>query len=560
MKSLPSILRRSYLLPLSLSVVLLAQNPPPPGGRPPGFGPGNPRGGGPGSKVERKILKKFDADSDGRLSSVERQAARAELARNPVERRGPRGPGNNRFETGQPGPRISPADIAPTRSTNLFDLSSVRSVFLQFETDDWEKELADFHNSDVEVPASLTLDGKTYPDVGIHFRGMSSYDMVPAGSKRSFNVSIDFAHPGQNILGHRTLNLLNSHGDPSFIRSVLFSRIANEYIPTPRANFVQVIINGESWGLFVQVEQFNKDFTQARFKSSGGVRWKVPGSPGGQGSLGYLGSDPSAYRGIYELKTKESPKAWKDLIRLCQILDTTPAANLPSALEPILDVQGALAFLALDNALLNSDGYWVRTSDYSLFQDDQGRFHLVPHDFNETFTVAGGPGGGGRPGGPGGPGGPGFRDRPEGPGGPRPPGGGPGGPGGPGQGRRGGPGSGGVELDPLIAANDPSKALLHRLLAVPTYRTRYLELVRDIASRWLDWQKIGPEVVAWHRRITPFVEADTRKLSSFEAFAASLTSGPSDNTRPLPGTAPGLRSVIEQRRTYLLGPGTTNRD
>ena len=63
--------------------------------------------------------------------------------------------------------------------------------FLNFENDDWEKELADFYNTDVEVPATLIVDGQEYRDVGVHFRGKSSYFMVPAGYKRSLNVSLD---------------------------------------------------------------------------------------------------------------------------------------------------------------------------------------------------------------------------------------------------------------------------------------------------------------------------------------------------------------------------------
>ena len=58
-------------------------------------------------------------------------------------------------------------------------------VFLEFDNQDWEAELQDFHGTDVEVPATLTMDGKKYPNVGVHFRGMSSYMGVPAGSKRS---------------------------------------------------------------------------------------------------------------------------------------------------------------------------------------------------------------------------------------------------------------------------------------------------------------------------------------------------------------------------------------
>ena len=62
----------------------------------------------------------------------------------------------------------------------LYDPQTLRTYFLEFENTDWEKELSDFHNTDVEVPAKLTVDGKTYQDVGVHFRGMSSYGVRSA--------------------------------------------------------------------------------------------------------------------------------------------------------------------------------------------------------------------------------------------------------------------------------------------------------------------------------------------------------------------------------------------
>jgi hypothetical protein len=39
-----------------------------------------------------------------------------------------------------------------------------------------------------------------------------------------------------------------------------------------------------------------------------------------------------------------------------------------------------------------------------------------------------------------------------------------------------------------------SKPLRSKLLAVPALRAKYLALVRDIADRWLDWNRIGPLV------------------------------------------------------------------
>ncbi len=67
-------------------------------------------------------------------------------------------------------------------------------------------------------------------------------------------------NPDQKIGRYKTLNLLNSHEDPSFLHTVLYSWIARSYIPAPKANLVRVVINGESWGVYVNAQQFDKTF------------------------------------------------------------------------------------------------------------------------------------------------------------------------------------------------------------------------------------------------------------------------------------------------------------
>jgi spore coat protein CotH len=218
------------------------------------------------------------------------------------------------------------------RSAPLYDMQALRTLFFQFDDADWEQELMDFHNTDVDIPATLVVDGQTR-DVGIHFRGMSSFSGVPAGLKHSINVSIDFRHDTQQLLGYRTLNLLNSHEDPTFLRSVLYYEAAREYVPAPKSNFVRVAINGESWGVYVNAEQFNKDMIKEWFNTTDGARWKVPGSPGGRGGLEYLGDNPGAYKSIYEIKSKDA-KSWADLMKLCRVLNETPPDQLEAALAP----------------------------------------------------------------------------------------------------------------------------------------------------------------------------------------------------------------------------------
>lgn len=515
-------------------------------------GPGGPGGfGGPPMQQEIKLLAKFDEDKDGLLNLAERTKAREDLKKTrptggfgfggPPGGGSPGGPGGpggffGRGEETKPGPKVALGDVKNFPDADMYDPSVLRTIFIEFDSPDWEAELEAFHNSDVEVPATLTVDGKQYPKVGIHFRGMSSYGMVRAGQKRSMNVSLDFIDSKQRLHGYKTLNLLNAHEDSSFMSSVLYSHIARKHIPAPKANFVKVVINGESWGVYVNVQQFNKEFLTENYKSSKGTRWKVRGSPGGGGGLEYLGDDIANYERRFEMKSGDGNKSWRSLINLCKTLNQTPVEELEAALAPIVDINSLLWFLALDVSLINNDGYWVRASDYSIFLNDKGVFHFIPHDMNEALHGAmGGPPGGpgaGRPGGS-------FGFGPP-PGGFGPPG--------------GGASQAPAELDPLVGLDDARKPLRSRVLAVPELRKRYLQYVRQIAEESLDWKTLGPVVAQYRSLIEPEIAADTRKLSSLAAFQRATNDvAPAAGERPQ-GRGPSLtlREFADQRRAYLL--------
>jgi hypothetical protein len=365
---------------------------------------------------------------------------------------------------------------------------------------------------------------------------------------------LDLADRKQRLFGRKTLNLLNSHEDPSFLSTVLYSHIARQYIPCPKANFVKVVINGESWGVYVNVEQFNKDFTREHFHSEKGARWKVNGSPMADGGLRYLGENIEEYKRRYEIKSKDDPENWKALIELCRVLDRTRPEELEQALAPILAIDEVLWFLALDVALCNSDGYWTRASDYTLYRDENGRFHVIPHDFNEAFRGATvrGPRGFGPP----------RPERPEAPFPapdrdrnlpPRPPADEPA------FGRRppqdppagfvlrGSPPGDSADLDPLVGWDDPRKPLRSKLLAVPSLRRKYLENVRTIAEKSLDGKTVGPVIEAYRSLIEREVEADTKKLMSLEAFRQAH--GISANPQIV---AVSLPRFLERRREFLL--------
>jgi hypothetical protein len=189
---------------------------------------------GPPDRQDRSVVGQFDADANGRLNDAERAQARTWLATQSQRGAGPgrRGVGpppgfaagfdpppefaagfrgqppfmpplsgraGRRLAMATPGVRMSPADVVSAGSAPLYDPETLRTIFIDFTATDWERELADFYDTDVDVPTTVTVDGRAYPNVGVHFRGMSSFMMVPAGSKRSLNLSFDFADNDQRV-------------------------------------------------------------------------------------------------------------------------------------------------------------------------------------------------------------------------------------------------------------------------------------------------------------------------------------------------------------------------
>lgn len=457
------------------------------------------RTGGPpvqGAEEDIPLVGRFDRNGNKVLERAERDSARAYLSAHPELRSPPRG--RRLTKVGTPGLRLTEQHVKLyPDSAPLYDGTTLRTFFIEFEHPDWEAELEAFWHTDVEVPATLRVDRRTYRDVGMSFRGNNSFTVVPAGLKRQFSITIDFVHD-QNLSGYRSLNLLNANQDPTFLRSPLFLDIARQYIPAQKANFVRVVVNGESWCIYINQETFSKEFVRERFGQQAGTRWKSPNNSVG-GGFAFLGDSIALYRRWYEQKGKDDTVAWRKLVHVTKVLKETPPDQLERALEPVLDVDQVLRYLALDIALANQDGYWKDGSDFNVHLAANGRFSIVPHDVNEGFRS------GGRAGGP------------------------------------------GAQPDPLVALDDTNKAFRHKLLAVPALRDRYLAYIGDIAEKWLDWNRLGPMVDTYRNLIADDVARDTRKHESDEAFMLGITGAPDGPASP--GTVKGF---AELRRAVLL--------
>src|SRR5215207_2114734 len=112
-------------------------------------GPPGPFGRGPMGQPEQKLVTQFDKNKDDRLDIDERKTARAWLAENGSGGRGfgggRRGGGGRGVAVASPGRALKPADVKSFANEPLYDPRVLRTIFLQFENEDWEQELTAFN-------------------------------------------------------------------------------------------------------------------------------------------------------------------------------------------------------------------------------------------------------------------------------------------------------------------------------------------------------------------------------------------------------------------------------
>ena len=286
----------------------------------------------------------------------------------------------------------------------FYDPLHIRTIELTFEESNWLSILqANYTDASILV-GDLTVDGFVFADVGIRYKGNTSY--TRSGEKKSIAIESDYTDINLEVMGYDDFNFNNAFGDETILREALYFNSIKEYAITPNAGFIKILINGENWGLYSNAQQQYGPLIREWFKSNDGDRWKSPsgtgaggGTTGGGGggfatgdkALLYLGDDSADYEALYELKSQNSLDPWAHLIAASKHLDETDTAgaNYREAMDTVLAVDRWLWFLAAENIFTDDDSYWHKGADYQIYYEpDSGQIHPIEHDGNEAFTVS----------------------------------------------------------------------------------------------------------------------------------------------------------------------------
>jgi len=269
-------------------------------------------------------------------------------------------------------------------SQDVFDVG-VRNIDIYFSQTNWDDSLDIYYangQSERLVADSILIDGVMDANVGIKYKGNSSYNV--ANVKNPMNIKLDYVNNGQSIDGYNVLKLSNGFRDPSFVREVLSYEMAREYMPSPKATYAKVTVNGTLIGLYTCIQSIDDDFTNENFYERKGPFFKVDNTgisvPGCSGPLGIFEyySDTNCYQRAYEM---ESTADWTELSNFLDTLN-----NHFTEVENVMDIDRTLWMMAFENLIIGLDGPINSIPhNFYLFKDNNGRFSPLLWDMNMAF-------------------------------------------------------------------------------------------------------------------------------------------------------------------------------
>ena len=267
-----------------------------------------------------------------------------------------------------PVPEPPPPDPDELTAENMYSLAAVPTFHLELDTEA-RAALAEFPK--VYVQGGFRYGDVHLTDVGIRLKG--TFTLVTLAEKPSFKVKFNAFTPGGRFIGLEGLTLHAMHSDPSMMRewlAYLIWRAAG--VPAPRTGFAQVVVDGEPYGLYLNLEPYNDDYLADRFDDPSGNLY--------EGNYGNdLDRDPFGFE--LDEGTDMSREA---LLRLSE-LATQPGGALFYDPDSPLDRAESLAFLAGEAFVGHFDGYRLPANYFMYHEPAADKFVYLPWGVDQAF-------------------------------------------------------------------------------------------------------------------------------------------------------------------------------
>jgi spore coat protein CotH len=349
-----------------------------------------------------------------------------------------------------------------------------------------------------EVRAAFEFEGKAIGEIGLRYKGNSSFFGARGSLKKSFKLDFNQFDKKLRFYGLTKLNLNNNFSDPSQMRESLSYEIFRAAgVAAPRTSYARVFVSvaGEHerryLGLYTIIEQVDDRFLQRTFGSKKGLLLK-PELPAG---MPYLGDDAKQYETAYDAKENITPEELQRLAALTKLINQADDAEFAAQIRSFINVNAFLRFLAINALLANGDSLLSMGHNYYIYHEPkETQFYWLPWDLNMSF--------GGFP----------------------------------------GIGSAAQQMDlSLLHPHAGENKLIDRLLALPEVKKAYLAECKTVLEKHFVADKLNERIVTLETALRPAIKeegADAVKGLD-RAMLSKLEETPAASGQPTAPTGPG---------------------
>jgi spore coat protein H len=259
-----------------------------------------------------------------------------------------------------------PEEVDPFRATwelpplqedlPRYDLEIPQSALDSFAEDPWAPE----------QPATFVYGDERFP-VNVRLRGASARHFP----KKSWNVDFE----DLRFQGREELNLVAEYQDSTLmVEKWAYDIMQAVGVPAPRTQYVRVFLNGTYQGVYLDIEEVDRKFLQAR---------PLPDDRASIYRAGGWDGEMKLFRqpwqgGWQKITNKTEPD--DDLQQFLERINHTPEPELVRMLEEHLELDRYLRLLAAETVVSNN--YVEDARNYWVNDRITGRWYMVPWDLN----------------------------------------------------------------------------------------------------------------------------------------------------------------------------------
>jgi spore coat protein CotH len=297
--------------------------------------------------------------------------------------------GDTITDTGEPTEDTDVEDVGGVENLAdwVFDQSVVHRVDINMSESSLNelRLFSEPYDSTHWVEASLEFDGHLMESVGVRLKGRGgswrSIDMK-AGLKIDINRYVN----GQNLYGLETLTLNNMVVDYSFVKEQLAYMVYEAMeIPYPRNSYAEVYVNGELYGLYLNIETPDEKYLDRFYDDNTGNLYDADYllyDNGGWDVLDFYES----LAPLFELE-EGTDVGGEDISEIADVLTYAETSGyFMSDTEEYIDWDYHTRMMATEMWVGQNDGYSLNRNNYLVYFDPSTDLvTLLPWDHDYAF-------------------------------------------------------------------------------------------------------------------------------------------------------------------------------